>query len=278
MPVAADLGEPAVRVVDGDLLAGDVGDQLVDGGEPGVVGGAAADHPVGGDGRLDQRRLVGDPDQREGDLGLAVVQPVRVDDAEHRGLDVLGGLATGQQQLTDAQRQVEDARDVPGGGRVQFTGCPLEGRALGHRGTQQGAHPVGPGGVTGGARAQGGDGDAGGRDVAGGAPVLGREGVLRSGPRVGPAHLCGGGQQTLGGGRSRGERDDGAVGGRRGVAEQALGGRGVGGVHPGAGPGGAGRPASPGLLAAARSAPLRHVRSSPPLVAGPPFDLPLHLA
>ena len=50
--------------------------------------------------------------------------------AEHRGLDVLRALAAGEQQLTDAQREVEHARDRRAGlvsGRR--AGCSGAGRS-----------------------------------------------------------------------------------------------------------------------------------------------------
>ncbi len=144
MPVTADLREAPVGLLQRDLaLHGrDVVDEPEDRGQPGVVGAAAAYGTARRHRVLDQRRLVRDRQQREGDGRLAAVEPVAAGHREHRRLDVLGPLAAGEQQLPDTQGQVEYARHR--GARVVV---PLDGfrsRAVGDRHPQHRAHPVLP--------------------------------------------------------------------------------------------------------------------------------------
>ncbi len=145
--VAADLGEAAVRLLQRHLTVGYVGHQAVDARQPVVVGAAAADRTAQRDRVVHQRRLVGDRQQGEGDRRFAAVQPVRVGHSEHRRLDVLGALPAREQQLGDAQGQVEYARRRRPGVGVLLVGAPgaFGHRPLAQRHPDHGAHPVLPG-------------------------------------------------------------------------------------------------------------------------------------
>ncbi|MGY3680780.1 hypothetical protein ACVWXU_004403 [Streptomyces sp. TE33382] len=149
VPVAADLREAPVGLLQRDigLFRGDVVDQPEHGGQPGVVRSPAAYGTARRHRVVDQRRLVRDGQQGERDGGLRPVQTIRTCHREHRRLDVLGALAARQQQLPDAECQVEHARH--GGAHVVRPLHALGGRALGHRHPQHRAHPVLPGGFLG---------------------------------------------------------------------------------------------------------------------------------
>lgn len=109
---------------------------------------------------------MGDRQQREGDRGLAAVQPVRAGHREHRGLHVLGAFTAREQQLADAQGQVEHAAHGGPGLAVLVHGLG-DGPDV-DRHAQHGAHAVLPGRFL-----HQGDGDA----PAGG---VGGRGVLRA--------------------------------------------------------------------------------------------------
>lgn len=148
MPVPPDLREAPVGLLQGDLLlGGDVVDEPEDRGQPGVVGAATAYRTARRHRVVDQRGLVRDRQQREGDGRLAAVETVAAGHGEHRRLDVLGALAARQQQFPDTQRQVEHTRHR--GTRVVGLLDRLRRRALGDRHPQHRAHPVLPGGFLG---------------------------------------------------------------------------------------------------------------------------------
>lgn len=150
VPVAADLREPPVGVLQGDgrLGVAEVVHELEHGREARVVGAASPYGPGGRHGIVHERRLVGDRQQGEGDVRLAAVQPVGPADGEHRRLHVLRALTAREQQLADTQGQVEHARDGRTGIVLGLVHRLRRG-PLGHRHAQHRAHPVLPGHVLG---------------------------------------------------------------------------------------------------------------------------------